>query len=107
MSDGKNPNFLDLFDPLLDRLVEKLVPRLREKINGNAAAIQPKDPLANKRWLFAEQAAAVFGMSKTWFEGRGRKGEITTTKAGRRVLFERQSIEELLERHKKGGNNGH
>jgi len=59
---------------------------------------------ASKDWLKAKDLAAEYDLPKTWFEERGRRGEIARTKPGRYVLFKRRDVERYLEEHKK--NNG-
>jgi excisionase family DNA binding protein len=46
--------------------------------------------------------AECYGLLKTWFEERGRAGEIARTKPGRYVLFKRRDVEAYLERNKNG-----
>jgi excisionase family DNA binding protein len=94
MSDPiKNP-----FEPFFDE-VRRIV---REEI---AAALQSqgKATAADKDWLRAEELAGLYGLPKTWFEERGRAGEISRTKPGRYVLFARRDVEAYLERNKKQG----
>ena len=57
--------------------------------------------LANKDWLKAEEAAQLYGLPRTWFEERGRAGNIARTKPGRYVLFKRHDVETYLEQYKK------
>jgi helix-turn-helix protein len=63
--------------------------------NGNG-----KTPAAEKDWLKANEAAELYGLPKTWFEERGRAGDIARTKPGRYTLFQRRDIEAYLERNK-------
>src|SRR5215831_18111095 len=52
-----------------------------------------------KEWLKAEELAAEYGHPKTWFEERGRAGDIARNKSGRFVLFKRSDVEAYLEEH--------
>ena len=63
-----------------------------------AAIVQSRT--ASKDWLKAEDLAAEYNLPKTWFEERGRRGEIARTKPGRYVLFKRLDVERYLEEHK-------
>lgn len=83
----KNP-----FDPFFDE-IRRIV---REEIkvalaNGNG---QVK---VKKEWLKAEELTKEYGLPKTWFEVRGRAGDIARTKPGRYVLFRRRDVDAYLE----------
>ena len=69
-----------------------------------AAIIQSR--ANSKDWLKAEELAAEYNLPKTWFEERGRRGEIARTKPGRYVLFKRRDVERYLEEHKKNNGGG-
>ena len=56
--------------------------------------------IGSKEWLKAGEAAHLYGLPKTWFEERGRAGEIVRTKPGRYVLFNRRDIEAYMQKHK-------
>ena len=86
---SKNP-----FDVLLDAF-RRIV---REEIEQ---AIKNSKPPAQKEWLRAEELAELYGLPKTWFEERGRAGEIQRTKPGRYVLFKRRDVEKYLEEHRR------
>jgi excisionase family DNA binding protein len=73
---------------------------VREEI---AAALNDRERAAPKDWLRAEELADLYGLPKTWFEERGRAGEIARTKPGRYVLFARRDVEAYLERNKQSG----
>ena|SRR5215467_25938 len=92
MSDPvKNP-----FDLLVDQIraaVRQEIDILRSELNSKAA-------LSAKDWLKAEQAEQLYGLPKTWFEEKGRAGDIARTKPGRYTLFQRRDIEAYLERNK-------
>lgn len=64
---------------------------------AGASNAQPRD------WLKAEELAELYGLPHTWFEERGRAGDIARTKPGRYVLFKRLDVEAYLEKHKNGG----
>ena len=90
---AKNP-----FDLLLDQI--RVV--VREEI---AAAMQNgngETPAGEKDWLKAKELAKLYGLPQTWFEERGRAGEIERTKPGRHVLFKRRDVEAYFERNKQG-----
>jgi hypothetical protein len=81
------------FDPFFDKIREIV----REEIaasNGNGHSTTSK-----KDWLKAEELAAEYGLPKTWFEERGRAGDIARTKPGRYVLFKRRDVEAYLDQH--------
>jgi excisionase family DNA binding protein len=82
------------FAPFFDE-VRKIV---REEIA--AALANGQKPLTDKEWLKADELAELYGMPKTWFEERGRAGDIARTKPGRYVLFKRRDVEEFLEKNK-------
>jgi hypothetical protein len=88
------PNPFDLF---LDRIREIVREELRAAANGNGHGASKKE------WLKAEELAAEYGLPKTWFEERGRAGDIARTKPGRYVLFKRRDIEAFLEKKKSNG----
>jgi excisionase family DNA binding protein len=87
----KNP-----FDAMLDAfrqvVREELASALKAALNGHRT-------MAEKDWLRADECANLYGLPKTWFEERGRAGEIARTKPGRYVLFSRRAIEKYLEEH--------
>jgi excisionase family DNA binding protein len=91
---GKNAILGEALRGEIKELVREVV---REEIR---AVIEAKDK-GPKDWLRAEELAEEFGMPKTWFEERGRAGEIARTKPGRYVLFKRRDVEAYLESHKK------
>jgi excisionase family DNA binding protein len=82
----------------LDLLLEQFRAIAREEIKA-AIGNGIKSP-AVKDWLRADELAALYGLPKTWFEERGRAGEIARTKPGRYVLFARRDVEAYLERKK-------
>ena len=81
------------FDAFLDAFRQVV----REEI---AAAMNGREQPKLKDWLRAEELAALYGLPKTWFEERGRAGEIARAKPGRYVLFARRDVEAYLERNK-------
>jgi excisionase family DNA binding protein len=86
---AKNP-----FDVLLDgfrQVVREEIAALRAELTHSQA---------EKDWINADEAARLYGLPKTWFEERGRAGEIARTKPGRYVLFKKRDVEEYLERNK-------
>jgi excisionase family DNA binding protein len=87
---GKNP-----FEPFFDE-IRRIV---REEIT--AALGDSKQAAIVKEWLSAKECAALYGLPPTWFEEKGRAGQIARTKPGRYVLFKRRDVEEYLERNKK------
>jgi hypothetical protein len=89
MAENLNP-----FAPFFDE-VRRIV---REEIA--AAMANGQTPAANKEWLKADELAVMYGMPKTWFEERGRAGDIARTKPGRYVLFKRRDVEDFLEKNK-------
>lgn len=48
---------------------------IKAALNGTG-----KPPVAERDWLKAEELADLYGLPKTWFEERGRAGEIERTK---------------------------
>lgn len=68
-----------------------------------AALANGKFPAAEKDWMKAAELAELYGMPKTWFEEKGRAGEISRTKPGRYVLFYRPDVEAFLEKNKTNG----
>jgi len=72
---------------------------MREEIR--AALDGDKRQTARKDWLRAEELAEEYGLPRTWFEERGRAGDIARTKPGRYVLFKRRDVEAYLEQNKK------
>jgi Helix-turn-helix domain len=87
----KNP-----FDMLLDQIrevVREEIQSLTAELNGNSHSTSKRE------WLKAEELAAEYGLPKTWFEERGRAGDIARTKPGRYVLFKRRDVEEYLNQH--------
>jgi excisionase family DNA binding protein len=62
--------------------------------NGNVRA-------SKKEWLTAKELAEEYGLPKTWFEERGRTGDIARVKPGRYVLFKRRDVETYLDQHRK------
>ena len=85
-----------LSEPLRDELRELIREVIREEL---VASVESRT--ASKDWLKAKELKALYGLPKTWFEERGRRGEIARTKPGRYVLFKRRDVERYLELHKK------
>ena len=88
---AKNP-----FDMLLDQIREVVRQELKavlQNSNGKAAA--------EKEWMKAKELAELYGLPRTWFEERGRAGDIARTKPGRYVLFKRRDVEAYLDEHRK------
>ena len=75
---------------------------IREEIR--AALDADKKQTVQKDWLRAKELAEEYGLPRTWFEERGRAGDIARTKPGRYVLFKRRDVEAYLESKK--NNNG-
>src|SRR5687768_3320773 len=111
----KNP-----FDALLDAfrqvVREEIKAALRTAIRTDAADSDKRKArkweemtederaaLREKDWLKAGEMAALYGLPQTWFEERGREGDIERTKPGRYVLFKRRDVEAYLERNKTRG----
>src|SRR5262245_48130480 len=88
---AKNP-----FDAILDAFRQVV----REEIKAAFAAGDNGQGLAEKDWLKADEAARIYGLPKTWFEERGRAGDIARTKPGRYTLFHRRDIEAYFNRNK-------
>lgn len=84
---AKNP-----FDAMLEAF--------RQVVREEIAALRQDKPVPAKDWLRAEELADIYGLPKTWFEERGRVGEIKRCKPGRYVLFARRDVEAYLERNK-------
>jgi excisionase family DNA binding protein len=87
----------DLFDLLLQKF--RLV--IREEIES--ALGDSKQAAIVKDWLTAKECSKLYGLPPTWFEEKGRAGEIARTKPGRYVLFKRRDVEEYLEKGKSNG----
>lgn len=85
-----NPNPFDL-------LLKQFRAIVREEI---AAALGNGHKQVEKDWFKADELADLYGLPKTWFEERGRAGDIDRTKPGRYVLFKRRDVEAYLERNK-------
>jgi hypothetical protein len=83
-----------------DLLVDQIRAVVREEIAAQFAARDKGQGLAEKDWLKADEAAELYGLAKTWFEERGRAGEIARSKPGRYTLFQRRDIEAYLDRSK-------
>jgi excisionase family DNA binding protein len=89
---------LNPFAPLFAE-IEKLVRRV---VREELANLNGSKPLAQKEWLKASELSELYGLPKTFFEERGRAGEIERTKPGRYVLFKRRDVEAYLEKRKRG-----
>src|SRR5262245_53635269 len=95
MSDSNPQPSKNPFDLLLDQIRNVVREEIGAALNGNSTK-----PFAEREWLRAEQLAELYGLPKTWFEERGRAGEIERCKPGRYVLFKRRDVEEYLDRNK-------
>ena len=84
-----------------DLLVDQIRAVVREEIQ--AALGGSKQAAIVKEWLKAKECSELYGLPPSWFEERGRAGEIARTKPGRYVLFKRRDVEEYLEKSKKNG----
>ena len=94
-SESNNPPTI-LGQALLDAIRQAV----REEIQAAFATRDNSQGLTEKDWLKADEAAQLYGLPKTWFEERGRAGDIARTKPGRYTLFHRRDIEGYLERNK-------
>ncbi len=88
----------------LDLILEQFREIVREEIR--AALDGDKRQTARKDWLRAEELAEESGLPRTWFEERGRTGDIARTKPGRYVLFKRRDVEAYLESKKNNNRAG-
>jgi hypothetical protein len=96
-----NPPTL-LGQALLDAIrqaVREEIQSLKAELNGNGHSTSKRE------WLKAEELTAEYGLPKTWFEERGRAGDIARTKPGRYVLFRRRDVEAYLDQHRKVARN--
>jgi len=84
---------VDIFALLIDQI--RVV--VREEIEAAEKRRQMKSS-APKDWLRAEELAELYGLPKTWFEEKGRAGEIERAKPGRHVIFNRRAVEAYLEK---------
>ena len=75
---NNSPTLETAFEILLRRVVRE---EIRAALDGD------KRQTARKDWLRAEELAEEYGLPRTWFEERGRTGELARTKPGRYVLF--------------------
>jgi excisionase family DNA binding protein len=83
----------NLFQEFLDQI--RIV--IREEISR---AGNEKNPLSGKDWLTAKELSELYGLPQTFFEERGRAGDIQRAKPGRNVIFNRRDVEAYLEKHK-------
>jgi hypothetical protein len=86
------------FDWMIEKFRQVVREVVREEIkaalNGNG------NGHAGKEWLKACELAEIYGLPKTWFEERGRAGEIARSKSGRYVTFKRADVEAYLDQHR-------
>jgi hypothetical protein len=94
---SKMAEYSILSEPLREEL-KSLIREVLAEGSGNGHSTTSK-----KEWLKAEELAAEYGLPKTWFEERGRAGDIARTKPGRYVLFKRRDVEAFLEKKKSNG----
>jgi hypothetical protein len=79
---------------------DMLVNQIRAVVREELQALVSQKSSAPREWLRAEELAEEFKLPKTWFEERGRAGDIARIKPGRYVLFKRRDIEEYFEQHR-------
>ncbi len=79
----------------LESVIKRVVAEALKTQNGHGGV-----NIGSKEWLRAGEAAQLYGLPKTWFEERGRAGDIVRTKPGRYVLFNRRDIEAYMQKHK-------
>src|SRR5262245_13503747 len=83
-----------------DMIVTLRVCELRALIRDKIAkALANGHANGKKQWLKAQDLAAEYGHPATWFQERGRAGDIARNKSGRFVLFKRSDVEAYLEEH--------
>ena len=82
-------------------IVTLTVAELREVIKEELKSFQGSNghSTSKREWLKAEELAAEYGQPKTWFEERGRAGDIARSKSGRYVIFKRSDVEAYLDQH--------
>jgi len=85
---------------LRQAILDAIRQAVREEIQAAFAARENDQGSAKKDWLKGDEAAQLYGLPKTWFEERGRAGDIARTKPGRYTLFHRRDVEAYLERNK-------
>ncbi len=95
MSEPSKTPFEPFFEEIR-KIVREEVQALKAELNGQGGV-----NIGTKEWLRAGEAAQLYGLPKTWFEERGRAGDIDRAKPGRYVIFKRRDIEVYLEKHKK------
>ena len=81
------------FEQILDAIRIIVAEEIAKAMNGNRHAGSKKE------WLKAQELAAEYGHPATWFQERGRAGDIARNKSGRFVLFKRSDVEAYLEEH--------
>jgi excisionase family DNA binding protein len=80
------------------------VGELSEIIEGAVKrALEANAKRVEKDWIKASELAKLYGLPQTWFEERGRAGDIERSKPGRYVLFKRADVEAYLEKNKRNG----
>lgn len=95
-----HPDALAVSDEAM--IVTLSVGQLRDIVREEVAkATNGKTQSAKKEWLKAEELAEEYGLPKTWFEERGRAGDIARVKPGRYVLFKRRDVETYLDEHRR------
>ena len=86
----------DMTDDDLDRLAEKLAPRLLERIPTLALAARSA---SEKRavWLNSDQAAEHLGCPRSRIHDLVQLGKLEPRRDGRRLLFRREELDAYLE----------
>jgi len=97
-----NSNSPNPFDILLEKFREVVREEIRIEVTA-ALANGKKGEAPKTDWLRAEELADIYNLPRSWFEHRGRDGDIMRSKPGRYVLFFRPDVDRYLMKHKSGG----
>jgi hypothetical protein len=84
-----------------NELVEAVRQAVREELQNFSGIAAAKQKRPNE-WATAAQLAEMYGLTKRWFEDRGREGKIKRSKPGKFVLFFRPDVDRFLADSKNG-----
>lgn len=86
----------ELSETDLDRLAEKLAPRLLERIPALALAARSASE-KKAAWLNSDQAAEYLGCPRSRIHDLVQLGKLEPRRDGRRLLFRREELDAYLE----------
>ena len=101
---AQNP-FEILLDQVRQVVREEVERVVKPALKNVAEAEPPPSPVPHqvRKWYRAAELAKMYDLPQSFFEEKGREGQIARTKPGRYVLFLHEDVERFLQSRQSGG----